>query len=330
MAVGTKARYSAAEKQAILDAVRTTKERTGQSDEQVLAQLGLPPATYYRWGDRASAGRLEDQVVVPTHPGLLPTPLEERAVCRYALAHPRTGYKRLAWRMVDENVAFLGPNQVYAVLERNDLLARRGTLPTDELRRPPEAQRPDERWHVDIMYLRVEVRWCYLVDILDAYSRYLVHWTLNLTMRADTITQTVQEALDRTRAARQSQPEVVHDNGKQFVSREWHQLVAGTAIKDIAIRVAHPQSNGRLERLHRTHREEGLADADLSTYYAAQDALKHWDQFYNQERPHTALRYLCPVDYYRGDPAARLQERAAKLERGKQLRKAYWQAQQKP
>jgi putative transposase len=312
--------------------VRTTKARTGQSDAEVLAQLGLPPATYYRWEGRAAEGRLADQIILPTHAGLWPTPLEESAICRYAQAHPRTGYKRLAWQMVDDNVAFLGQNQVYAVLERNDLLARRGTLPSEALQRPADAQRPDERWHVDIMYLRVEVRWCYLVDTLrvDAYSRYLVHWTLNLTMLADTITQTVQEALDRTQSLRQTPPEVVHDNGKQFVSREWHQLVAGTAIKDIATRVAHPQSNGRLERLHRSHREEGLADADLSSYYAAQEALTRWDHFYNPEQPHTALRYLCPVDYYRGDPEARLQERRAKLERGKQVREAYWREQQKP
>ncbi len=313
-----------------METVRITKAHTGQRDEQVLAQLGLPPATYYRWEGRAVQGSLVDQIVLPTHTGLLPTPLEESAVCHYAQAHPRTGYKRLTWQMVDENVAFLRQNQVYAVLERNDLLARRGTLPAAALHRPPEAQRPDERWHVDIMYLRVEVRWCYLVDILDAYSRYLVHWTLNLTMLADTITQTVQEALDHTQALRQAQPEVVHDNGKQFISSEWRQLVAGTAIKDIATRVAHPQSNGRLERLHRSHREEGLADADLSSYYAAQDALKRWDHFYNHERPHTALHYLHPVDYYRGDPAVRLQERVAKLERGKQLRDAYWREQRKP
>lgn len=114
--------------------------------------------------------------------GLPPMPLEECAVCRFAWAHPRTGYKKLTWQMVDENVAFLGPNQVYAVLERNDLLARRGRVRPERpevLHRPPEAQPADERWHVDIMYLRVEVRWCYLVDILDAYSRFLVYWTLN-------------------------------------------------------------------------------------------------------------------------------------------------------
>lgn len=311
-------------------AVRAAKARTRQSDEQVLAQLGLPAATYYRWEARAANGNLADRVIVPRHVGLPPMPLEERAVCRFAWAHPRTGYKKLTWQMVDENVAFLGPNQVYAVLDRNDLLARRGRGLPEVLHRPPEAQHADERWHVDIMYLRLDVRWCYLVDILDAYSRFLVYWTLNLTMRADTITHTVQAALDQTQAMRQAQPEVVHDNGKQFVSAEWRQLVAGAAIKDIATRLAHPQSNGRLERLHRSHREEGLSDADLSSYYAAQDALKHWDHFYNHQRPHAALHYLCPVDYYRGDPAVRLQERVAKLERGRQVREAYWREGRKP
>jgi len=258
-------------------------------------------------------------------------PLEEVAVCQYARAHAHTGYKKLAWLMVDENVAFLGPNQVYEVLQKYDAMSQRGTWSVALLNRPPEPQRPDERWHVDIMYLRVDVRWCYLVDILDAYSRYLVHWTLNLTMTADTITLTVQTALDQLRDReadglnKSLLPEIVHDNGSQFVSAEWRRLVAGTAIKDIATKVAHPQSNGRLERLHRSHREEGLIEADLSGYYSAQEALANWSRFYNQRRPHAALQYLCPVDYYRGDPAARLQERAAKLERAKQLRQAYWE-----
>jgi transposase InsO family protein len=292
----------------------------------------LPSATYYRWIERESDGALTDEVITPIRTGLPPMPMEEAAVCQYARAHARTGYKKLTWLMVDENVAFLGPNQVYEVLQKYDAMSQRGTQSAALLNRPPEPQRPDERWHVDIMYLLVDVRWCYLVDILDAYSRYLVHWTLNLTMTADTLTLTVQTALDQLRdrgadGFNQSlRPEIVHDNGSQFVSAEWRRLVAGTAIKDIATKVAHPQSNGRLERLHRSHREEGLIDADLGGYYSAQEALANWSRFYNQRRPHAALQYLCPVDYYRGDPTARRQERAAKLERAKQLRHAYWEA----
>ena len=302
----------------------------------MLKQIGLSRATYYRWNEREAAGALTDQVITPIRIGLPPMPLEEAAVCQYARAHAHTGYKKLTWLMVDENMAFLGPNQVYQVLQQYDLIHQRGTPSMALLNRPPEPQRPDERWHVDIMYLWVDTRWCYLVDILDAYSRYLVHWTLNLTMTADTITLTVQAALDELRGrvagsdgtdrSALALPELVHDNGSQFISAEWRGLVGGAAIKDIATKVAHPQSNGRLERLHRSHREEGLIDADLSGYYSAQEALANWSRFYNQRRPHAALQYLCPVDYYRGDPAARLQERVAKLERARQLRQAYWEA----
>jgi len=330
--------------------------RSGQTDKAILKQIGLPRATYYRWIERESEGALTDEVITPIRTRLPAMPLEEVAVCQYARAHAHTGYKKLTWLMVDENVAFLGPNQVYEVLRKHDAISQRGAWSAALLNRPPEPQRPDERWHVDIMYLQVDARWCYLVDILDAYSRYLVHWTLNLTMTADTITLAVQTALDQLRDREaggngitqslrmqsermqsermqsermQSEltlPEIVHDNGSQFVSAEWRRLVAGAAIKDIATKVAHPQSNGRLERLHRSHREEGLIDADLSSYYSAQEALAIWGRFYNQRRPHAALQYLCPADYYRGDPAARLQERAAKLERARQLRQAYWEA----
>jgi transposase InsO family protein len=73
--------------------------------------------------------------------------------------------------------------------------------------------------------------------------------------------------------------------------------------------VAHPESNGRVERLHRTHREEGLVKEAIAGYYQALDAMTAWGEHYNNERPHSALHYLCPVDYYRRDPAARLAER---------------------
>jgi transposase InsO family protein len=70
--------------------------------------------------------------------------------------------------------------------------------------------------------------------------------------------------------------------------------------RDIRTRVAHPESNGKVERLHRTHREEGLAGAELEDYHAGLRALARWTEYYNTERPHSALKYLPPVVYYRG------------------------------
>lgn len=305
--------------------MRQAQERTGQCVDEILVQLGLPPATYYRWQGRAQEGCLADRVVVPHRQAFPPTPQEVAAVCGFGLAHTQMGYKRLTWQMVDEDVAYLRSYQVYHILKEHDLLCRRHVPQSEPLKRPPEPDHPDQVWHIDLMYLYIPPRWYYLVDILDGYSRFLVHWSLNLTMHADTVTLTVQEALDGLPQRPPGEPKLVHDRGSQFLSAEWRAFVQAAGVTDIKTRVAHPQSNGRLERLHRTHREEGLTGEALSDYYRALEAMAGWSRYYNYERPHSALKYLCPVDYYRGDPEARLAEREGKLVQAAEARKAYWQ-----
>lgn len=245
---------------------------------------------------------------------------------RYALEHPALGYKRLAWQMLDRDVAALRPHQVYQLLGELDLIVRR-QKPADTLKRPLPPGRPDEVWHVDLMYVRLSGRWYYLVDIIDGYSRYLVHWSLNTTMLAETVTMTVQQALERLdpqpAAIGVEPPRIVHDHGCQFLSAEWRSLIQSTGLADIKTRVAHPESNGVVERLHRTHREEAALDPDIS-YHQALDRFASWSRYYNHERPHSALKYLCPTDYYRGDPKARLEERRRKLAAARTDRAAYW------
>lgn len=92
---------------------------------------------------------------------------------------------------------------------------------------------------------------------------------------------------------------------------------------DIKTRVAHPESNGIVERLHRTHREEAALDTDAS-YHKALNRFGSWSRYYNYERPHSALRQLCPFDYYRGNPEARQAVRRKKLADAKAVRIGYW------
>lgn len=308
----------------ILETVQRAQERSEQSIDAILEQLTLPPATYYRWGTRRREGVLTDQVARSGHPAPLPTPGEVTAVRDFALVHTQMGYKRLTWQMVDEDVAYLRPYQVYRLLKEGDLLRRWRTPSSEPLKRPPEPDHPDQVWHIDLMYVWIAPRWYYLVDVLDGYSRFLVHWSLNLTMLAETVTLTVQEALEGLSGRRPGEPRLVHDHGSQFLSAEWRTFIEGAGVTDIKTRVAHPQSNGRLERLHRTHREEGLTEEALQAYHQALEAMTSWSGYYNHRRPHTALKYLCPVDYYRGDPEARLAEREHKLVEAVQSRKAYW------
>lgn len=306
--------------------MRHAQEVASLPVSRTLKHLGLASSTYYDWRERQSQGRLGNVVVVPKREALPLTPEEVAAVRAFALSHPQMGYKRLSWQMLNEDVAALRPHQVYQVLCEQGLLARRPASVPESLRRAPEPNEPDAVWHIDLMYLYIGPQWYYLVDILDGYSRYLVHWTLNLTMVAETVTLTVQEALEGLPSRKPGHPHLVHDHGSQFVSSEWRAFVEAAQVVDIKTRVAHPQSNGRLERLHRTHRAEGLPGELLSDYYQALDRMTAWGRYYNEERAHSALRYLRPIDFYRGDPAARLAERQEKLARAAQARRDYWEA----
>ena len=319
--------YAAAEKEDLLALVDRAQVLWPERPlRDILADLGLPRGTFYAWQQRAARGQLADRVVVPEAPRVPPTPDEVVRVVHYAEAHPLLGYKRLTWALVDENEAFLRPWMVYAILAEQDLLGRRSTT-FQALHRPPEPDHADQRWHTDLMSVKINGRWFYLIDVLDAYSRYLVYWEILLTARANAVVTAGQRALETLeRPRRPGEPEIVHDRGPQFVSHEWRVFVQGAQVTDIPTHAHHPQSNGRLERLHRTTREEGLTAAESDDLYRAEETLRRWQHYYNHERPHSALHFLRPIDYYRGDPVARLAEREEKLRRAAEQRAAYWQA----
>ena len=310
----TATRFSAAAKAELLALVARTRARTGWTVRRVLGRLGLARSTYRAWVARAECAALADRPSVT--PGLdAVLPEETAAVVAYALAHPRDGYRRLAWQMVDADVAYLSPSSVYRVLSDADLLYRwkraghRGAAPA-------APTRVHERWHTDLMYLRVGDGWYFLVTVLDAYSRYVVHWELLATMTAADVRYVLQHALERTGA----HPKLVTDNGTQFTAGEFKDLVRRFAVEHIRIRTYHPESNGLVERFHRSTRE-ALGDEALRTFERARAVVGEWVRHYNEARLHAGLGYLPPAEYYRGDPGARRRERQAKLEHGRAERR---------
>jgi len=291
----------------------------------ILADLGLSRATYARWCERAEQGQLVDRVVVPRRVAIPPTPQEVAAALAGAYDHPLLGYKRLAYVLIAENRVFLRPWMMHDMLAEYALLGRRAPAP-EPLRRPPEADHPDERWHTDLSMWYFSGRWFWMIDVLDAYSRYLVACDILLTARTDDVTLIVQRALDglTPRPRQPGEPQIVHDGGPQFIGHDWNQFVQRAGLTDVRTHPYHPQSNGRDERLHRTFREELPLD-DTAVLYQARTVIADYRTYYNERRPHSALHYLCPADYYRGDPVARLAEREAKLQAAAAARKVYWE-----
>lgn len=302
-------RYSEEEKRVLLNTVARAQEQSDQPLSWTLAELGLTRSVYYDWLEKAETGSLADHVVVPRSP-LAALPEEIEAVVAYAKVRPRDGYRRLAWMMVDEDVVYLAPSTVYRILDKHDLLYRWKRPEPGQGRRVPEATYPNEVWHIDLMYLWVRGRWYFLVTILDSYSRYIVHWELALSMRAEEIAEITAIALERVHGKK---PRIVRDNGSQFVAKEWREVMRYFEVEEIPIRARHPESNGRIERYHRSVREEAFGDTEVEDLYRAKDLLAEWVRYYNEERLHSALEYLRPVDYYLGNPQALLAERKRKL-----------------
>ncbi len=319
-------RYGTEEKAEIMNTIQRAQAMCPERPlTDLLTDLALPKATYYRWLERATAGQLADRVVVPHRRAVSPTPAEVGVVLDFAYHHPLLGYKRLAYALMAENQAFVRPWMVYTILDEAHLLGRRAPAP-EPLVRPPEADHPDQRWHTDLSMWRFGGQWFWLIDVLDAYSRYLVDWELLLTAKADDVVRAAQRAIDtlHDRPRRPREPEIVHDGGPQFIGQEWRCFIQATQTTDVRTHPYHPQSNGRDERVHRTFREEIPLDEN-ALLYEARALIAEYGAYYNTQRPHSALHYLCPRDYYRGDPVALLAEREAKLRTAAETRRIYWE-----
>lgn len=107
----------------------------------------------------------------------------------------------------------------------------------------------------------------------------------------------------------------MHDRGVQFTGRDFLAVIRAFQLEDIKIRMHHPQSNGIYERFNGLTRQEALRDL-----YHAREVLGCWVEAYNKRRLHSALGFLPPNEYYRGDPQARQRERQMKLNRALERR----------
>ncbi len=83
-------------------------------------------------------------------------------------------------------------------------------------------------------------------------------------MRAQEIAEIIATALDRVSGKK---PRIVRDNGSQFVAKEWREVMRHFEVEEIPIRARHPESNGRIERYHRSIRVEAFGDTEVEDLY---------------------------------------------------------------
>lgn len=316
----------------VREEVAQAKSRSGWPAWKTLAALGIARRSYYRWLREEEERRrtLVSSSAAAMEPPPKPIPpyaataAERAAVTAYALKRPEMRHRELAWRMVDDDIAFVSPSTVYRILQEAKLVCpwRRRTKRSRE--ESEKAQRPDERWGTDLMHLQVAGRTYYYIAFLDEWSRCLVHHELLRSMDGASVSLAAQRAIERWRRAvgpAAAAPEIRSDNGSGYVSREFRETLAGAGLRHQKIKPHCPEENGLVERSNRTIREAWEAAGEADDFHAAEAVLAKLVRWYNEERLHRALGYLRPLDFYRGKPEELQRERTRKLAVARQRRK---------
>jgi putative transposase len=147
--------------------------------------------------------------------------------------------------------------------------------------------------------------------VLDDFSRSIVAWKLCATMQATDVTETLDLALaasglDPVTVAHR--PRLLTDNGSSYIAGDLAEWLEGRGITHIRGAPRHPQTQGKIERWHRTLKNRIL----LEPYYlpgALEEQVSAFVTHYNHARAHESLGNLTPADVYFGRGEAILLER---------------------
>ena len=154
-------------------------------------------------------------------------------------------------------------------------------------------ERVNQVWSTDITYIRMAEGFVYLVAIMDWFSRFVLSWSLSLTLEIDFCIEALNSALRRGR------PEIFNsDQGSHFTSEKFTRELEA---KQVAISMdgrGRCMDNIFIERLWRSLKYEEVYLKDYQTVPEARAGIEKYFKFYNQERLHQSLDYRTPAGLY--------------------------------
>jgi putative transposase len=294
---------------------------------RVLAQLGLAKSTYYRWLKEQVEGRSQDRRGGSRLCWNRLRPQQEALILAQARASPELSPRQLALRITDSEGFYVCESTVYRVLKREGLIKPAevvGFKAAREYHR--KTRKPHQLWATDCAHLKVAGwGWYYLVTVMDDFSRFILAWKLQLDMTADSLIDVVQEAVDGTGMTDvpvENRTVLLSDNGSGYLSRKFGEYLRLVSIRHVVASPYHPQTNGKMERYHRTVKGEiGLCPYETPT--ALEEAIRSFVEYYNYQRYHEALGDVIPFDVYLGRHLEVLKRRKEVKSRTLQARKSY-------
>jgi transposase InsO family protein len=270
-----------------------TQPQGGIGIERLCELSRMARASYYRYRKRAAPREADGEL----RDGL-------QHIC---LAHRAYGYRRV--RAALRQRGFLvNHKKVRRLMREDNLLAvrRRKWITTTDSRHPLEVfpnlarfvepDGADQLWVADLTYLRLGREFVYLAVVLDAWSRRVVGWSLGRDFTASLPKQALLGAI----AARRPAAGLIHhsDRGVQYASLEYVAVLERHHMIGSISRTAYPYDNARCESFLKTLQQEEIYCRRYGTLEELRGNLEQFiEQYYNQQRLHSALNYRSPAEF---------------------------------
>ena len=302
-------RISQLEKYEIIQLV----EQSSTSVNKTLKELGIHKPTFYNWYnaylERGYAALAPKQRTKKQYWNQIPEK-ERQRVIELALENPQKASREIACLYIDTYKRFISESSVYRILKAQGLIQ---TPAFDLIRAADEFKDktvlPNEMWQTDFTYFKIPGwGWYYLSTVLDDYSRFIVHWKLCNTMKSEDAAQTIDEALIKSNLHKNQMPKLLSDNGSSYIAKDFNTYIADQNMKLIHGRPLHPQTQGKIERYHRSMKNV----IKLDVYYSPMElehAMKQFVAYYNFKRYHESLQNVTPAQMYFGKAARIIAQR---------------------
>ena len=264
-------------------------------------EFGIDRHTGYKWKERYEAQQpLADKSRRPhTSPSKTPEAVE-RLVLAVRADNPGWGARTIRDVLLQE-----GHTNIPCAKTVNNILNRHGCIsPEESQKRQPftrfEKELCNQMWQTDFKgeFRMEDGRYCYPLDIIDDHSRFAIRVEPHLSTANVVIPVFIQ--VFREFGLPDS---ILSDNGAQFAGfrkgyTKFERWLMDLNILPVHGRIKHPQTQGKIERFHRTMKQELLNHTTIADIEDARNKLYLWRDKYNNIRPHEALGRKRPSDVY--------------------------------
>lgn len=299
----------------MVDYVNYWTKRAEVSNQQLVAWIGVGGSKFYDWKRRY--GKANE------HNGPVPRDFwlenwEKRAILDFHHANPLEGYRRLTFMMLDADIVAVSPSSVYRVLRDAGVMDRWGNKKSKKGTGFQQPIGPHDHWHVDISYLNICGTFYFMCSVLDGYSRSIVHWEIREQMKEVDTEVVLQRAREKYPNAH---PRIITDNGPQFISRDFKEFIRIAGMTHVKTSPYYPQSNGKLERYHRTIKGDCIRISEITSLEDARRVVTDYVRHYNEVRLHSAIGYVTPQTKLEGKEMEVFASRDRKLEAAREMRR---------